>query len=351
MEVGEWLYTSGDDRIFPRGFPAGVVKSVRNAQPYQGDLRGAERLAAGLEDVLILSKACTWNSRTPPPASRSTSASAPPADAAAGRPARPRHPLAGTAADALKSQYKAVGDAQNHTFGVGEPGSKPPDFTKLGQPRAGRRSRAGARRRLGSPAARQRPSAPAVPQPARYRLPPAGARSQGLRGRMRRPAGPGALDELFRRADLLSSEREGRISRFRAWVMVAVPLAAILFQVYVPLFFQFLGFLDLPLLVVVYFALMRRNQVSGLLIGARGGAGAGFALQESPRHVRHRQDAGGLLRRRRSASAWTWTTRSAPGAHVLLLRLPPVFLLGAGARPARPATGLRTAKDADAWRC
>ena len=35
-----------------------------------------------------------------------------------------------------------------------------------------------------------------------------------------------------------------------------------------PLFFQFLGFLELPLLVVVYFALMRRNQVSGLLIGA-----------------------------------------------------------------------------------
>jgi rod shape-determining protein MreD len=67
---------------------------------------------------------------------------------------------------------------------------------------------------------------------------------------------------------LLSSEREGRISRFRVWVMVGVPLAAILFQVYVPLFFQFLGFLELPLLVVVYFALMRRNQVSGLLIGA-----------------------------------------------------------------------------------
>src|ERR1035437_3285056 len=67
---------------------------------------------------------------------------------------------------------------------------------------------------------------------------------------------------------LLSSEREGRISRFRIWVMVAVPLAAILFQVYVPLFFQFLGFLELPLLVVVYFALMQRSQISGLLVGA-----------------------------------------------------------------------------------
>jgi rod shape-determining protein MreD len=67
---------------------------------------------------------------------------------------------------------------------------------------------------------------------------------------------------------LLSSEREGRTSRFRARVIVGVPLAAILFQVYVPMFFDFLGFLELPLLVVVYFALMRRDQVGGLLIGA-----------------------------------------------------------------------------------
>jgi len=64
---------------------------------------------------------------------------------------------------------------------------------------------------------------------------------------------------------LLSSQREGQVSRFRAWVMVVVPLAAILFQVYVPLFFQFLRFLEMPLLVVVYFALMRRNQIGGLL--------------------------------------------------------------------------------------
>src|SRR6516165_3798530 len=67
---------------------------------------------------------------------------------------------------------------------------------------------------------------------------------------------------------LLSSQREGQISRFRFWVMLAVPLAAILFQVYVPLFFQFLGFLEMPLLVVIYFAIMRRNQVNGLMIGA-----------------------------------------------------------------------------------
>ncbi len=67
---------------------------------------------------------------------------------------------------------------------------------------------------------------------------------------------------------LLSSQREGQVSRFRPWAFFVAPLAAILFQVYVPIFFQFLKFLEMPLLVVVYFAIMRRNQISGLMIGA-----------------------------------------------------------------------------------
>ena len=44
VEPGEWFYTSGDDRIFPRGFPVGVVKAVRPGQPFQGD-RCASRAA------------------------------------------------------------------------------------------------------------------------------------------------------------------------------------------------------------------------------------------------------------------------------------------------------------------
>lgn len=67
---------------------------------------------------------------------------------------------------------------------------------------------------------------------------------------------------------LLSSQREGQVSRFRAWVLFAVPLAAIAFHLYVPLFFPQLRFMEMPLLVVVYFALMRRNQITGLLVGA-----------------------------------------------------------------------------------
>jgi rod shape-determining protein MreD len=67
---------------------------------------------------------------------------------------------------------------------------------------------------------------------------------------------------------LLSSQREGQVKRFRAWVMMVVPLAAILFQFFVPRFFDFLRFVEMPLLVVVYFAVVRRSQISGLLVGA-----------------------------------------------------------------------------------
>jgi len=66
---------------------------------------------------------------------------------------------------------------------------------------------------------------------------------------------------------LFSSQREAEATRFRTWTVIAVALAAILFQVYIPLFFQFLSYLELPLLVTLYFAIMRRSQMAGLTIG------------------------------------------------------------------------------------
>src|SRR5437763_2017408 len=80
---------------------------------------------------------------------------------------------------------------------------------------------------------------------------------------------------------LLSNQREGQVSHFHAWVYVLIPLLAILFQVYVPMFFQFLRFVEMPLLVVVYFSIMQRNQISGLTIGALVGL-AQDSLSDSP---------------------------------------------------------------------
>jgi rod shape-determining protein MreD len=61
--------------------------------------------------------------------------------------------------------------------------------------------------------------------------------------------------------------------RFRPLAMVLIPLAAILFQVYLPRFVQYLGYLELPLLVTVYYALMKRQPIAALLFGAAIGLG------------------------------------------------------------------------------
>jgi rod shape-determining protein MreD len=58
-----------------------------------------------------------------------------------------------------------------------------------------------------------------------------------------------------------------RVWSFRPLTWVLLPLVAILFQVYMPRFFGFLSYLELPLLVTVYFSVMRRQPLAGALTG------------------------------------------------------------------------------------
>jgi len=68
---------------------------------------------------------------------------------------------------------------------------------------------------------------------------------------------------------MVNSARQVRRAIYPIWVFFAVPLAALLIQVYLPLFqtFRFVSRIELPLLVTIYFALMRRSQLRGLGIG------------------------------------------------------------------------------------
>lgn len=169
IEVGEVLYTSGDDRIFPRGFPAGVVKVVRNGQPYKEILVEPGGLQHGLEDVLIIVEGVHQEIPSVAPANQPVYIAPPPP---ASEPKTP--PVTeggvpvqtGTEADRLRAVYKAVGDAQNHTFGEGLPGSKPPDFTRLSVAPAGT---------AGTP-----PANSSGAQPRSGSAPPAGAPPTGV---------------------------------------------------------------------------------------------------------------------------------------------------------------------------
>src|SRR4051812_28883752 len=61
--------------------------------------------------------------------------------------------------------------------------------------------------------------------------------------------------------------KKDRIARYKWAAVAGIVIAAILFQVYIPPFFNFLAYLEMPLLVTVYFSIMRRSPVTGVLIG------------------------------------------------------------------------------------
>jgi rod shape-determining protein MreC len=125
LAPGDWLYTSGDDRIFPRGLPVGVVKVVRPGQPFQEVYAEPMGLQRGLEDVLILIEGVHQVIPDEPIASQPVYL-APPVPASDLQ--APAAQIAGTDADKLRSQYRIIGDAQNHKFGEGGVGEKPANF-------------------------------------------------------------------------------------------------------------------------------------------------------------------------------------------------------------------------------
>ncbi|MBV6433835.1 MAG: hypothetical protein IANPNBLG_04063 [Bryobacteraceae bacterium] len=54
VEVGEKFFTSGDDRIFPKGLPVGEVKVVRPGRSYKEIFVAPSGFSQGLEEVLVI---------------------------------------------------------------------------------------------------------------------------------------------------------------------------------------------------------------------------------------------------------------------------------------------------------
>ena len=132
VDVGEWFYTSGDDRIFPRGFPVGVARVVRIGQNMKDIYVEPSGVQHGLDEVLILIEGVHQAiPDTPPPANEPVYMTPPlpaPVAASAGLQDALSRTGAQTDADRLRERYKQIGDAQGHVFGEGTMGSKPPDF-------------------------------------------------------------------------------------------------------------------------------------------------------------------------------------------------------------------------------
>ena len=65
-----------------------------------------------------------------------------------------------------------------------------------------------------------------------------------------------------------TSQDQIEVYRFSVGFTIVVPLIAVFLQAFVPLKLQFFSIFDLPLLVVIFFAVARRSQVAGLLTGS-----------------------------------------------------------------------------------
>jgi rod shape-determining protein MreD len=76
-----------------------------------------------------------------------------------------------------------------------------------------------------------------------------------------------------------TSNEQVEVYRFSVPAAILVPLVAVFLQAFVPLRFHFFSIFDLPLLVVIFFAVARRSPVTGLLTGAAIGL-----LQDSLTH-------------------------------------------------------------------
>jgi len=138
VETGEWFYTSGDDRIFPKGMPVGQVTAAHPGNPFQEISLDPAGLAGGLEEVLIILegvhqeipelKTASEPMYLAPLPPTGAGDNQPASDQAASTGGPNNAPVLPTDADKIREHYKDVSDAQGHKFGDNPVGSKAVNF-------------------------------------------------------------------------------------------------------------------------------------------------------------------------------------------------------------------------------
>jgi rod shape-determining protein MreC len=124
VDVGERFFTSGEDRIFPRGFPVGTVVSTAPGQGMKDVKLNLSGTPGGAEEVLVVLHGVHQAIPTAPPEeSAAVTISAPPPETGedAAHAAKPQ-----TQADKIVQKYAAIGKDENHVYGA--LGSSIPNF-------------------------------------------------------------------------------------------------------------------------------------------------------------------------------------------------------------------------------
>jgi rod shape-determining protein MreC len=128
VETGEWFFTSGYDRVFPRGFPVGQVSAVRAGRAGKEVFLNPSGLQGGLEEVLIVLEGKHQMVPDTPPVFAAVRMMPLPGNAQAPM-ASMENKGPNTQADTIKDAYKKIGEMENHQYGIA--GSVPNFNVKL----------------------------------------------------------------------------------------------------------------------------------------------------------------------------------------------------------------------------
>jgi rod shape-determining protein MreC len=125
VDKGEWFYTSGDDRVFPKGLPVGQVSVVRQGRNNKEIYLIPSGLQGGFEEVLVVLEGVHQPIPDIAQASTAVYLGPPPPSSDVTQPTGPESPLT-TDADRTLERYKKIGEAEGHVFG--QYGSPVPNF-------------------------------------------------------------------------------------------------------------------------------------------------------------------------------------------------------------------------------
>ena len=127
LQDKEWIYTSGDDRVFPKGLPIGQVKvTKKSATEFEFKVQPAA--LDHLEEVLIVVEGIHGSVPDPPPPASPEVSILPAPPASPNAPAPDTSGFGATDADRLRDKYRKIGESQNLTFGASP--YRVPDFNK-----------------------------------------------------------------------------------------------------------------------------------------------------------------------------------------------------------------------------
>ena len=166
VEVDEMFYTTGEDRVFPKGLPVGKVVSVSAGPTFKSIEVVPSGMKNGLEEVLIVLEGV--HQEIPPPpsiAERINLSPAPPTgtkDTGSSIPAgAPSTGLLTTDADRVSERYRAIEQQRGGTQ-FGAFGSKPPSFATIPAAPVKQAPKAAAPVPAPVPAPKQEPEKPKV---------------------------------------------------------------------------------------------------------------------------------------------------------------------------------------------